>query len=248
MSKDLFSDQSKAYALYRPQYPKELFDYISSFVPNKKAAWDCATGNGQCAVALAQVFEQVLASDISLNQLKQAPLKANLEYILCPAEQTPFADNSFELITVAQAYHWLNWQKFYAEANRVGKPECVVAVWMYDLLQSEEPAINELIRWFYKEITGPYWDAERRYVDEHYTTVDFRFTPLPTKDFFIQKHLSLESLLGYFSSWSATQNYIKANGVSPVALVTEQLQKVWEHGSKKTFAYPLYLKLGRISK
>src|SRR5215216_4907619 len=138
MAKDLFSDQSKAYALYRPVYPEELFTYILSFVAEKNIAWDCATGNGQSALPLSYHFQKVFATDISQKQLEQAPVKNNIEYIVCPAEETPFQENSFDLITVSQAYHWINWKKFQQEVTRVGKPNCVVAVWMYDLLFSKK--------------------------------------------------------------------------------------------------------------
>jgi hypothetical protein len=35
MAKDLFSKQSDLYARYRPTYPRELYDYILSFVKEK---------------------------------------------------------------------------------------------------------------------------------------------------------------------------------------------------------------------
>ena len=133
MAKDLFSEQSKIYARFRPTYPKELFYYILQFVEERKTAWDCATGNGQAAKVLADYFEKVEASDISQAQINNAVRKPNIQYHICPAEQTAFADNSFDLITVAQAYHWLNWKKFHDEATRVGKPNAVIAVWAYYL-------------------------------------------------------------------------------------------------------------------
>ncbi|MGZ5191844.1 MAG: class I SAM-dependent methyltransferase, partial [Flavisolibacter sp.] len=64
MPKDLFSGHSKDYAKYRPGYPKSLFDYILQFVDKKDKAWDCATGNGQAAVVLADHFNKVEATDI----------------------------------------------------------------------------------------------------------------------------------------------------------------------------------------
>ena len=130
MAKDLFSGQAEDYALYRPAYPEELFTYILSFVTEKDVAWDCATGNGQSALPLSQYFEKVFASDISRKQLEQAPKKENIEYVVCSAEEAPFPDNSFDLITVSQAYHWLEWEKFHAEARRVGKANCVIVIWM----------------------------------------------------------------------------------------------------------------------
>src|SRR5215212_4874341 len=141
MAKDLFSSQSKMYAVYRPTYPVELFDYILRFVNEKKKAWDCATGNGQAAVVLADHFEKIEASDISEAQIKNAVLKSNIEYYVCPAEHTPFLNDSFDLITVAQAYHWLNWKKFHDEATRTGKPEAIVAIWTYTTLVSDDEGV-----------------------------------------------------------------------------------------------------------
>src|SRR5678809_1304797 len=108
MPKDLFSEQSNIYAQFRPGYPQELFEYILQFVEERKSVWDCATGNGQAATVLADYFENVEASDISEAQINNAIKKQNISYQVCPAEETPFSNNSFDLITVAQAYHWLN--------------------------------------------------------------------------------------------------------------------------------------------
>ena len=248
MAKDLFSQQAEAYALYRPAYPEELFAYILSFVTKKEVAWDCATGNGQSALPLSQYFKKVIASDISEKQLEQAAKKDNIEYIVCSAEQTPFPDNSFDLITVSQAYHWLDWEKFYAEATRVGKESCVIAVWMYDLIFSNDAKLNELIIHFYKNVTGPYWDKERQHIDDHYANVRFEFNPLPAKEFFSEKAFTKEQLFGYFSTWSATQNFIKANSKTPVEQVKDAFGNLWRPGEIKFFQFPIYLKLGRIIK
>ena len=70
--KDLFSAQADIYAKYRPGYPSLLIDYILSFVSQKNTAWDCATGNGQAAVLLADHFKKVFATDMSEKQLSQA--------------------------------------------------------------------------------------------------------------------------------------------------------------------------------
>jgi len=51
--KDHFSTLSDGYARYRPTYPAELFQFLASVASAKTVAWDCATGSGQVAVALA---------------------------------------------------------------------------------------------------------------------------------------------------------------------------------------------------
>jgi ubiquinone/menaquinone biosynthesis C-methylase UbiE len=248
MAKDLFSERSELYAKYRPTYPKDLFDYIFSFVEEKDHAWDCATGNGQAAVILANHFKKVEASDISTAQLEKAVQKSNIQYHLAPAEQTPFADDTFDLITVAQAYHWLNWKEFHKEATRVGKENAVVAVWAYNLFQSEEADVNKIINHFYRDITGPYWDAARKYVEENYRTVEFEFDPLPSKEFVIKLSYTKEEFKGYLSSWSGVQGYIKKNGSSPLILIEKDLDQIWNTEEQKKFYFPITLKMGRIRK
>src|SRR5688572_30203861 len=138
MAKDLFSTQSDLYAKYRPDYPQELYDHILSFVNKKDMAWDCATGNGQAAVVLADHFKKVIATDISAAQIGKAIRKENIEYLICPAESTLFDDNLFDLVTIAQAYHWLKWDAFKKEVTRVCKPGAVISAWMYDRFSEEK--------------------------------------------------------------------------------------------------------------
>lgn len=248
MAKDLFSSRADVYAKYRPAYPQELFDYIVSFVNSREAAWDCATGNGQAANALATYFRRVEATDISEAQLQHAVQKENIHYSIAPAEQTPFPDNSFDLITVATAYHWLDWAAFHREATRVGKQHAVVAVWAYNLVQCDEEAINTIIRSFYFDVMFAFWDKERRHVENAYHSVIFDFVPLPAKDFFIEKQWQKEELLGYVSSWSAVQHYQDQKGESPLPLIESQLAPVWNEEEIKTFRFPLFMKIGRIRK
>jgi len=248
MAKDLFSEQSRIYAKFRPTYPKELFDYILEFVEQKKQAWDCATGNGQAASALAEYFEKVDASDISEAQIASAIKKPNIEYHVCPAEQTPFAPNTFDLITVAQAYHWLNWKEFNNEATRVGKPDAVVAIWTYNLLSCQDKKVNQVISHFYRDITGPYWDYERRYVDDGYASVDFDFGPLVPKKFETGFTWKKQQLIGYFQTWSSVQKYMKVNKQNPIGLVEKDIDAVWADNEEKQIIFPVFLRLGRIIK
>ncbi len=244
----IFSTQASTYAKYRPTYPPELFDYIIGFVKEKECAWDCATGNGQAARVLADYFRQVEATDISEAQLKNAVQKGNIHYQISTAEQTPFKNDSFDLITIATAYHWFDWKDFYNEATRVGKNDAVVAAWAYHVLYCTDESITAIIKHFYYDIIKPYWDKERKYVDDRYTTVEFKFAPLPSKDFEIVVQWNKEEFFGYLSSWSAVQNYIKQHQSSPFHLIEEDISKAWPDGERKEFHLPLFLKIGRITK
>ena len=248
MAKDLFSKQSDLYARYRPTYPKELYDHILSFVKEKNTAWDCATGNGQAAVVLADHFKKVIATDISASQIEKAILKENIEYLVCPAESTPFEENTFDLVTVAQAYHWINWKEFKKEVVRVSKPGAIIAIWVYFRNMPGDKKVDDAIFSFYENVTRPYWDEARKYVEEKYSTVEFDYELLPVKDFETTLNWQREDMIGYISSWSAIQKYIKVNGHSPMPIIEEEINKLWPEGEVKKVNFPIYLRLGRVVK
>jgi len=131
---DLFSEKSDLYAQARPQYPQALFDFLSSCVVHHGSVWDCATGNGQAAVGLAKLFVHVQATDMSEQQIAHALTAENITYSVQSAERTNFADQQFDLITVAQALHWFDFEKFWPEVLRVLNPaECFLSGLMIGL-------------------------------------------------------------------------------------------------------------------
>lgn len=244
--KDLFSSQSKIYAAFRPTYPEELYQFIFKHVNERTAAWDCATGNGQVAQYLATSFKEVYASDISQQQLDHAVKEKNIFYSLSPAEKTPFRNNQFDLITVAQALHWFDRDLFYNEVTRVGKPGSIIAIWGYGLMRVE-PIIDSLIMEFYDKTVGPYWDEARRLVEQEYQTISFPFQEVHAPDFSINVRWTLEQLSGYFTSWSATQKYMNAKGHDPVPHFMKRLQKHWRD-SAMTISFPIFSRIGYIEK
>lgn len=243
--KDNFSVQAGAYSQYRPYYPQEMTDYIISFVNNKDSALDVATGNGQVAFKLADDFKDVYATDISEKQLENAVRKENIQYSNQPAENTSFADGSFDLITVAQAIHWFDFDAFYKEVYRLLKPDGVFAVLGYGLFSAEDKDVDKLLQYFYHDITRPYWDAERRYLDEDYKTIPFPFQEMETKQFVNEFTWSFEQVTGYLETWSAVQHYIKKNGTNPVDLIRDELKEIWEKGGGRV-TFPLLLRIGTL--
>lgn len=246
MAKDLFSKQASGYASFRPLYPQELYDFLYRHVPSFDRAWDCGCGNGQVAQALAAKFRSVNGTDISQKQLDQAAQAANITYTKSAAEQTNFPDNTFDLITVGQALHWFNIPLFFTEARRVAKQNAVVAAWGYSLL-SISPQVDPLIRDFYFNVIGPYWDKERAMVDDHYSSVSFPFERIASPEFRFSFQWTVDELLGYMATWSSVQHYIAANGTNPVDPLSAELKLLWGDG-KKTVTFPLFMLAGRVSK
>ena len=116
---DLFSDKSDPYASPWPLYPDELFRFIISVVSSTQRAWDCGTGSGQAAVALARCFNSVYASDPSAQQIAQTILCEGVEYSVQPAEATTYPDATFDAVFASQALHWFDFSVFFQEAKRV---------------------------------------------------------------------------------------------------------------------------------
>lgn len=244
--KDLFSKQSNEYAKFRPNYPRELVQYIASHCTNRERALDVATGNGQMAVQLAEYFGAVSATDISENQLANATQVANVTYYKMPAEKTDFDAKSFDLIVVAQAIHWFNFEKFSTEVYRLLKDDGIFAIAGYGVLKTNTESDVILDR-LYDDILGAYWQPERKYIDEHYKTIPFPYDEIPTKTFKNEFTWTFEQLIGYLETWSATQQYIAKNNANPLDFVRQELQESWEDNDNKV-TFPLLLRNGKLKK
>ncbi|HRI79775.1 MAG TPA: class I SAM-dependent methyltransferase [Cyclobacteriaceae bacterium] len=244
--KDRFSNYAAGYAAFRPTYPVELYEFILSQVVQRDYVWDCATGNGQVAKDLSAHFNKVFATDISARQLENAHQQPNIEYSISPAEKTSFPDSSFDLITVGQALHWFDFPSFYAEALRVSKPDGVLAAWGYGLV-SISPEIDMHISHFYRSVIGPYWDPERKWIDDHFGSIPFPFKEIPSPEFSISLEWTLFELHGYLTTWSSVQKYIRENEENPVDLLIEKLGSLWP-GARLKVIFPLFLRCGRIEK
>ena len=246
---DRFSGHADLYAQYRIDYPAELYDFILSFTSKRQIAWDCATGNGQVASALADIFDQVEATDISETQLASAVQKPAIHYQLSPAEQTPFTDYTFDLITVAQALHWFDVRAFHQEVRRVAKPGAVLAEWGYGLVQLDPSnpasALDSILLDFYRNRVGPYWDPQRKYIDNAYATLEFPFADVQQATFTARRTWSLERFLNYLRTWSAVQQYIYENEENPIKWVGEELKPLWGDG-ERDIHFPIFIRMGRV--
>lgn len=242
--KDNFSVQAKGYSKFRPGYPKEMIAYLLSFVPDKNMALDVATGNGQVAAMLADYFKEVHAADISQNQLDHAIQKDNIMYSLQRAEGTNFADVQFDLITIAQAVHWFDFDAFYKEVSRILKPGGIVAVIGYGLFRSNAET-EKIIARLYHDVLGSYWDPERGYLDENYTTIPFPYDEIYINKQFVSSYTwTFEQLIGYLETWSAVQHYIKKNNQNPLDIIKEELQDSWMKNDRRV-TFPILLRLGK---
>ena len=243
--KDNFTARSELYKKFRPVYPDELYNFLMGLVATKNTAWDCGTGNGQLALGLAKYFKEVYATDISEKQISNAVKENNIFYKVESAERTSFPDNFFDLITVAQAIHWFNFDAFYREVKRTIKTGGVLAVTGYGLVRIDEQT-DKIINKFYCEVIGCYWNKERKYVDENYQTIPFPFKEIKTPSLINTFQWTFEQLTGYLQTWSAVQHFIKANNKDPVEIIYEELKNAWGNDPIKTIRFPILLRVAKL--
>jgi SAM-dependent methyltransferase len=241
--KDHFSGHAADYARFRPDYPAELFAWLADISPNRDLAWDCATGNGQAARALARHFARVIATDASDTQIASAFPHPRVEYRVAPAEASGIEAGSVALITVAQAVHWFDLPRFYAEAERVLVPGGVLAVWAYLVFKST-PEIDRVVDYLYSEVVGPYWPPDRGMIQRGYAEVQLPFEAVEPPPFVMAKPWTVEDAIGYLRTWSATRGYMAAHGTDPLEQVREELVEAWGPGERMV-RWELILKVSR---
>jgi len=245
--KDHFSGHAASYAAHRPGYPSRLFEILADLPQERRLAWDSGTGNGQAAVALADHFERVVATDPSAEQLAHALPHPRVEYSVGRAEESGLADGGVDLVTAAQAFHWYDFDRFFAEVRRVLAPGGAVAVWTYNLARVD-PAVDTCIDRLARQIVGPWWPPERRWVDEEYQTIPFPFDEIEIAPLSYEVDWDLDRLTRYIRTWSSFQRYQKETGRDPLDEVRDGLTAAWgDPAGVRTVIWPIFIRAGRAS-
>jgi len=239
----LFSATAREYALYRPRYPRALFEYLFDCCPDLDRAWDCATGSGQAAVALAERFAEIEATDASPEQIENAEPHERIRYSLQPAESTNFPDRHFSLVTVGQALHWFDLEAFWPEVQRVLKPRGVFAAWTYTWPRVTE-SIDRIVATRLLDIIAGYWLPHNQLVMEGYASIEFPFHELPPPSLTLQQYWTLQQFLAYVGTWSATRRAVDELGDEFLRELSEGLQDAWGDQDREV-TMDFYCRTGR---
>ena len=244
---DHFSDHAHRYEAYRPTYPDSLFAYLASLVAAHDLAWDCATGNGQAALGLTPHFRTIIATDASPQQIAQAHPHPKVNYLVAPADRTPLPDGSVDLVTVATAFHWLDFPRFYAEVRRVAKPDGILAAWGYKVL-SVTPEVDAVIQRLDAEVLRHFWFPETRLAVERYRTILFPFDEIDTPPFRMSHEWNLDQLTGFLGTWSASNRYRTQTGREPTDEIRDELAGAWgDPRQERQVAWDLFMRVGKVS-
>ena len=216
-------------------------------------AWDCGTGNGQAAVQLARYMDEVIATDASAEQIRQAIPHERVRYLVAPAGDVPLEDKSVDLVTVAQAIHWFDHDAFYREVRRVVRPGSVIAAWTYTLFYAspedlQAPDIDAVLQHFYDEVVGPYWPPERRHIEAAYQSIPFPFEEQEAPKLTLTMDWTLADVVGYLRTWSASQRYREQVGTDPIREVEGNLRAAWgDPEMVRTMHWPAPMRIGRVN-
>lgn len=236
---ELFNDRSDIYASARPRYPAQFYRHLSTLCPEASVVWDCGCGNGQSAIDLANYFEQILATDISANQIENAFAHPRVNYSVTPSEQTGFADQQFDLVCVAQALHWMKYNQFWPEVKRVLKPGGVFATWGY-CWANVDPAIDETVNEMMLKPIQPYWATQNKLLWYHYKDLEIPFEPIASPTPVMTVEWDLHQLFAFMHSWSATRRAMDAIGDDFFNTAFQQVAPLWgvaEQKKKVTFDF-----------
>jgi len=235
---DLFAKGTN-YASFRPTYPNSLFRDILAYESktrqtadkHKSVAMDVGCGTGQATIELAKLYDSVIGVEGSKSQLQAAAKADNVKYLEGVAEKLPAEAESIDLVAVAQAFHWFDPPKFFAECDRILRPGGCVAIWTYAMAQIDNKAANELLQTFHFKTMGPYWDERRALVDNKYKDVQLpesleRRQRLTS---WMEKSMNLVGLINYIGTWSAYKTFCEKHPKArdPRIALQADLQKVY---------------------
>lgn len=122
-----FSPKTAAerYSKGRPDFHSNTIQHIKAFLQlhvKLDKALDVACGTGLSTKALLEIADNVYGTDISQEMLSHALERDKIQYSIATAEQQPFNDNFFDIITVSSGVHWFNIDRFLKEVQRILKP------------------------------------------------------------------------------------------------------------------------------
>ena len=242
-----FSDRSGDYARFRPKYPRELAEALADLCPGKAVALDCCCGTGQLSVPLAEFFGQVVATDASSEQIKHAELHPGVTYRVASAEESGLEAASVDLVTIAQAAHWIDLVSFYTEAKRILKKGGVLAFVTYGVFHMSARECGKAVQDFYANVLDPYWPPERQHIEAGYRTLFFPFRELELPQLLMEANWSFHELFGYISTWSAYKQLEKAGGGAAIERFRGNLAMAWgDAATRRRIVWPLSVRVARI--
>lgn len=242
-----FEQGGAVYAQSRPTYPESLAIELASLCPSKTHAVDVGCGTGQLSVLLASQFEKVTALDPSASQIASAEQHEGVEYSVQGAEDTGVKDTSADLVVAAQAAHWFDLDKFYAEVERIIKPNGILALISYGVPILEGEIGKRFDQFYWKDIYH-FWPQGRKHVERGYQDLSFPYEEFTLKPLAIERLWNRDQFLLYIDTWSAKRKAEDAQDLTLFDAYTQELASTWPDGQTHKVCWPIVARIARIAK
>lgn len=147
-SDNKFNGKGNSYYKYRPSYPKEYIDYLvkENNLNKYSKVFDVGAGTGILSEILAKrglnvtAVEPNLDMAVFIQDLTKEYL--NLNFINTLAEDISYNKKDVDLITVAQAFHWFDINKFNKQCKNILKDSGKVAL-LWNVRDENDKIIKE---------------------------------------------------------------------------------------------------------
>ncbi|MDR7330881.1 class I SAM-dependent methyltransferase [Corynebacterium guangdongense] len=237
-------DAGADYAAHRPSYPEELPGLLADLPTRTRLALDVGCGTGQLTVPLADRFDRVIGVDVSESQIASAIPHERVSYRVGAAEDVS-VDEPVDLVTVAQAAHWIDdLDAFYDRVRSLAAEGSAIALISYGLCHLE--GLDEMYREFYRGDFHRFWDPRRRHVEEGLAALPFPFAPLAVDCPPIIRRYTHRQFIDYLGTWSATKESLR-RGSTELTDFAAALADAWgDPGQPRTVTWPVTVRAGRI--
>jgi SAM-dependent methyltransferase len=228
-----FTTRADDYAKYRPSYPTEIIDYIvAELGKSQLVAADIGAGTGISARLLADRGIKVIAIEPNEAMRRVAQAHPLLEFRSGSAEDTKLPDNSVDLVTCFQAFHWFNPEPTLKEFARILKPQGKLAV-VWNNRNRNDEFTNE-----YSKLTQIVSEnnSELRYGTERYLEQPHGFNPVRHLVFPYQQALKSQALVGRAMSTS----YIPQTGEAHAQFIQDLHQLHQKYCDQQGLVYLQY--------
>ena len=170
---------------------------------------------------------------------------SNVRYSVQPAESTSFAPASFDAVCVAQALHWFDFERFYAEVRRVARPHGLLLVTAYGW-SSVDDAFDEVLRRDVLAPIQPLWPPQIQLIVDGYRDVAFPFERIEFPEMAIEVRWTLRQYLDYIATWTATRR-MEERAPGFLAGVQDGLRHAWGADEARIVTMKLLAICGRVA-
>lgn len=205
-SKKFYFGKQKDYSKYRPDYPKELFEYLEKeYKLEDKKVVELGAGTGKFSKILSSYCKKIYYVEPNIDMLNEGKnyckICKNIEYINAAAEETTINEKDIDIIFAVQCFHWFDKNKLKKEVQRILKKDGLFIIVWNDLEDENnefsKEYFNYISNWKIKLTGVEYQHKNNKEREDFYNNKEYK-----THTFIHTKKYTEEMLIGLSKSLS----------------------------------------------